>query len=259
LKILNYFSNRNLTILIALQPKPLKKWQLNIIKWLKPNFGFTPSKILSRTWKELGIDHELIPLLTDLDIFQPVKHTFDKKKLREKYGFPADKIIISHMGHLNEGRNLRSLIPLVEKGLKVIVVISSSTPLDALGKNNLREDLTKSGITIIQKYIDNIQEIYQLSDIYIFPVKKVNSSIGLPLSVLEARSCGIPVITTDYGSIYHFLKNDFGGILYSEPDDFVHAYERLEREGFPGRNFNKSGVKELNKKFYDIIYKKIDE
>ena len=227
LKVLSVFAKKSKMIFIALQPKPLKNWQQLIVKFIKPKFALTPSPTLKQFWDKLGIENKLIPLLTDLSIFKPADNHISKRSLREKYNLPIDAFIISHMGHLNEGRNLRSLIPLQNAGFQVVIVGSSSTPQDAYGKISLQEDLKNSGIIILNRFIQNIEEIYQLSDVYIFPVVAKNSSIGLPLSILEARACEIPVITTDYGSVKHFLGTDNGGIIFSDPDLFYKKVKEI--------------------------------
>ena len=256
-KVLSFYAGRARTIFVALQPKPLKKWQKYFVKLIKPEFALTPYPELKIFWDSLGIKNELLSLLTDLNTFKSLNDIRLKKELRAKYNLPLDAFIISHMGHLNEGRNLKSLIPLQQSGYQVVIVGSSSTPRDSLGPENLKAELLNEGIIVLDGYIENIEEIYQLSDIYIFPVVAKNSSIGMPLSVLEARACAVPVVTTDYGSLKQFLGDDFGGITYSEPEKFLEAVNKTKSE--EKRNYSKTKVENLNKNFYNIIHSFIED
>ena len=199
--ILKKYSKNAKSIIFGLQPKQLNNWQKKIVRFIKPSIALSPSPQLIESWNILGLKSKLLPLYTDLEKFVPLPISQSKSELRKRYNIPTNKYIISHMGHLNEGRNLESLIPLQNAGYQIVIVGSSSTPKDALGSDNLKQKLLDSGIIILDKYIENIEEIYQLSDIYIFPVVGENSSIGMPLSVLEARACAIPVITTNYGRL----------------------------------------------------------
>ncbi|MDY7394082.1 glycosyltransferase family 4 protein [Aureibaculum sp. 2210JD6-5] len=254
LKMFSYLAKKAKVILIALQPKPLKSWQKFIVNFIKPKMAFTPSPALQNYWSSIKVKNQLIPLLTDLSIFRPLSE--NRETLRKKYNLPLEAFIISHMGHLNEGRNLKTLIPLQNEDNQVVIVSSSSTPTDALGKDSLKDYLVKSGIIILDRYIENIEEIYQLSDLYIFPVMKKNSSIGMPLSVLEARACGIPVLTTNYGSLSQFLGTDNDGIKYSNPEDFIENVRIIKNNLNP--NYNVSKVSELNSTFYNIIHNEIN-
>ena len=256
LKVFSILSKKTKLIFIALQPKPLKKWQEFLVKFLKPKHALTPSPALKNIWESLKINSKQVPLLTDLSIFKPISKNSDKETLRVKYDLPKDAFIVSHMGHLNEGRNLKTLIPLQKNGIQVVIAASSSTPEDAKGHQTLKDEILDSGIIILDRYLENIEELYQLSDLYIFPVVKKNSSIGMPLSILEARGCAIPVVTTDYGSIKSYMDDDFGGIIYSKPDDFLNAVLKYKNE--KNTTFNKTKVESLNKTFYDTIYKIIE-
>jgi glycosyltransferase involved in cell wall biosynthesis len=256
LKIFSYFAKKSKLLFVALQPKPIKSWQKIIVKFIKPKHAFTPSPALHEFWNKIGIKNQLIPLLTDLSIFKPLPNKENKLALREKYDLPKDAYIISHMGHLNEGRNLKTLIPLQEAGMQVVIVGSSSTPTDAHGKQSLKNELLDAKVIIIDKYIENIEEIYQLSDLYIFPVVKKNSSIGMPLSVLEARACGVPVLTSNYGSLQYYLDTDYGGVFYSEPDNFLENFNTIKAK--LNKNLSKTKVSELNELFFSSIHKQID-
>ena len=256
LLFLKSMNHKAKSIILAMQPKPLKNWQQMIAKFIKPNIALTPSPQLHQVWGSMKIENKLLPLYTNLDDFKPVKCEKQKLSLREKHRIPLNKYVISHMGHLNVGRNLESLISLQKVGYQIVIVGSSSTPSDAKGPEELKQKLIDSGIIIIDKYIDNIAEIYQLSDLYIFPVVAKCSSIGLPLSILEARACVIPVLTTEFGSTKKYLEDDFGNIFYSEPIDFlknVHEIKNLNLDK------TKTNIRELNKRYNQLIFSEIEK
>ena len=254
--ILSHYHATANNLMIALQPKPLRKWQEKIVKiFFRPAIVLTPSPLLKQRLENISINTVLIPLLTDLSFFKPVDTRERKKQLRKKYGIPLDSYVIIHVGHLNQGRNLSGLIPLQSDSVQVVIVGSSSTPEDARGPGTLKKELEDHGIIVIDRYIQSIDEIYQLSDLYVFPVKDQNSSIGLPLSILEARACGRPVLTTDYGSVKEFLGDDYGGIYYSEPENFADAIKSIQRNN--SKNETKTNVYRLNHMFYEIIQQAI--
>ncbi|HQC08446.1 MAG TPA: glycosyltransferase [Candidatus Cloacimonas acidaminovorans] len=253
--ILSSFCSSAQNIMVALQPKQLATWQTRLIRFLKPKIVLTPSLLLYDKLKGLKINSSLIPLPTNLENFSPNKNDETKKVLRIKYHIPPNKYVITHIGHFNEGRNLKSLVPLQKGENQVIIVGSSSTPRDSIGPASLKEKLLNTGIMIIDGFIERIEEIYHLSDLYIFPVVKKNSSIDLPLSILEARACGVPVVTTNFGSTEYFLGNDNGNIFYSEPEEFPARVEEVKKLML---NKNNTSVGTLNGQFEEILFSAID-
>ena len=255
LKIISTYKKNIKVGMIALQPKPHGFIQSFIIKFIKPMMVFTPSLQLKNFLDRNRINVKMITLYTDLNKFKVLDDAKQKLLLKKKYGIINNKKIITHVGHIRESRNLESLIELQAKGYQVLIVSSSSTPdlnkKEVLNNHlNLKKKLKSSGIVIIDYYVPNINEIYQLSDIYIFPVLKVNASIDLPLSVLEARACGIPCVCTDFGSLKFFLKNDNFGITYSKDSEFLINIKKILKSK---RNYYKSDVRRLNEKFLSEI------
>ena len=241
-------------IFYTLQPKYLSSIKKLIINFIKPSTGITASPEVYQYWENLKIDSTLVPLYTNLNKFAPNRDTALKNKLRAKYNLPIEAFIITHVGHLNEGRNLETLIPLNTNNNQVVIIGSSSTPDDALGTDSLKQKLINSGLIIIEGFIENIQEIYHLSDLYIFPVIDNCGSIGMPLSILEARTCGIPVLTTDYGSIKKFLQDDNNGIFYSDPQLFNDVIQRIDFN-----EYKQTNVSKLNDIYCDTFRRLIEE
>ena len=74
----------------------------------------------------------------------------------------------------------------------------------------------------------------------------VNSSIDLPLSILEARAVGLPVLTTYYGSVEYFLKDDHGSIFYSESGNFLETLDKVDFNA----DFTQTRIHEVKQSVY---------
>ena len=135
-------------------------------------------------------------------IFKLNNKYYDKSLLRKKYGFKQKDLIISHVGHNTEGR-----------GLDIIYRLAKLNPttkfLLVLSKRKKHLKIRQENIKLIQEYVSDINEIYSISDIYIFPLKKSSHAIDVPLSILEAKSFGISIIVSDQGYIREAIK-DYG-------------------------------------------------
>lgn len=140
-----------------------------------------------------------------------------KEALRNKYGVVPNKKVLLHVGHLKKGRNIDKLLN-VGDDYHVFLVVSSVTEKER--DEYLRVNLNaRPNTTIIDSYLEKVEEIYQMADVYLFPVQESMNCIDIPLSVLEAAACNIPIITTDYGEIKEFI-NEPGFCFLDELDGF---------------------------------------
>lgn len=111
-----------------------------------------------------------------------------------------------HVGHIKAERNIACLTE-VQKLDSVQIVMVGSTSLGM--ERDIKDKLMDAGIIVIDKYVPDIWNIYKMSDLYVFPVKSETEAIEMPLSVLEAMACNLPVITTRFqGLIEHFKEDE---------------------------------------------------
>lgn len=177
------------------------------------------SKDAADYYKSILGDKRVTYLTTGVDTEKFVPVSAEKSaELKNKNGFDSSRPVILHVGHLNYGRNIAELMKFDEK-YQILLVTSTLTKdeQDAELKNRL---LSCPNIKLIDYYVPNIEEIYQLSDMYFFPVLEAGKCIDIPLSAMEAAACNKPIITTDYGEMKSFLdKNGFYYIDSFERDD----------------------------------------
>lgn len=171
----------------------------------------------------------------DTEKFHPVSEE-KKQELRAKYSISQEKKIVLHVGHMRTGRNIEKLA-LLSAPLHGLVVSSSYAA--ETQDNALRQRLSEnSNITVIDTYLSNIEEIYQLADVYLFPVVKSHSCIDTPLSALEAAACNLPVVATPYGELKELIgKDGFYEICSFEPDYLNQLlWKALEEKKCPREN-----------------------
>ena len=257
MRILSIYAKKSKSVMIILQPKKISVLQTKLIRFLKPDKVYSPSPKVIKQMSEFEIDAEFLPLFVDRDKFKPLKNINKKNKLKEKYRIPSDKFIILHVGHINSGRNLDALLPLQKDNNQVLVLGSSSTSEVAFKDETLKYKLEKSGIIVIDKYLENVEEIYQVSDIYVFPTIFEQGCIGVPLSVLEAKACGLPVITTDFGGLKHLFDQNDESIIYSEPIDFQKNIDKMKKRFWT--HINNDDIDRINELFRRTFIKMIED
>lgn len=197
-----------------------------LIPMFKPDIMLVQSHETEEMFKKLGLKTDFLPSGVDIDRFRPVtKET--KERLREKFDIDKDKFIILHVGGIREGRNIQVLERLQKENNQVIIVGGG---VDGGVDKKLAQQLEKSGCFVWIKYFNNVEEIYAFSDCYVFPTLPANRlySIEMPLSVLEAMSCNLPVITTKFGALPGCFEEGNGLSLVKEKEEFINVIQRIK-------------------------------
>lgn len=222
--MLSVFTKRKCGVLFVLQHSMnafskalLKASRAKVISLSEKSYKF---------YKDI-VAEQAIYIKTGVDInrFIPVTET-EKQILKKKYAIPEDKKIVLHVGHLKSGRNVDKLA-YIDEQYHVILAVSTVTMNES--DFAIRKLLEQRGnITIIDSYVENIEEIYQIADVYLFPVIEAENCIDVPLSVLEAASCNLPIIATEYGELTAF-KGEEGFIFINElsPSSLNSAISKL--------------------------------
>ena len=99
-----------------------------------------------------------------------------------------------------------------EKKFKLHLAVRVKNEKDACKKREIIAKLKKEGILNRVAFIDDgsytMEEIYNLSDISIFPARTMAGKFDIPLAVIEAMACGKPVIASSLERLKYFLNNE---------------------------------------------------
>lgn len=226
--ILSLFAKNKLKVMYVLRHEMnwfftflLKKSRAEVITFSKESYNFFKN--------EVKVDTEYLKTGVDTNKFIPVSDD-RKRELREKYNLPTDKKILLHVGHLNKKRNVDKLYS-INEDIHVVLVVSHTQ--DNQETEELQNYiLSRPNTTLIDEYIENIEEIYQLADIYFFPTISSEGCIDVPLSVMEAASCNLPVVTTFYGELKELYGKECIYFINSFEEVYLNdkIYSALENE-----------------------------
>lgn len=138
--------------------------------------------------------------------------TADKTKVRQQLGIPENAFLLFSVGELNQNKNhslvIRALAKLNNPNFHYMIA----------GKGDLKEPLEKLSKELgVEKqvhllgYREDIPVLYKCSDAFVFPSIRE----GLPVSLMEAMSAGLPVICSRIRGNVDLIENEKGGLLYS--------------------------------------------
>lgn len=175
---------------------------------------FASQRLRAATGDIATTNRVLYPIV-DLERFRPAEG--DALDFKAEHAIPADRPMVLHVGHLKPRRNLDVLADLARTGeWSVVMIASTSTEEDP----KTRATLERAGVHVIREYLHDIERAYRAADVYVFPVRSALGSIEVPLSVVEARGCGTPVIATPFGALPELFA-DGGMVTYAETKEFA--------------------------------------
>ena len=149
----------------------------------------------------------VVPNGVDTDCFRPDPGT--RRELRKELGWEHRFVWIS-VGRFEAPKNHRTLIEalaLLEQETGLLVLIG-----DGNMRNEIEELTFTLGITSRVCFLGVRKDIPQLmnaADAYVMSSRWE----GLPMSLLEAQACGLPVVATNVGGVPEIVRNGITGVL----------------------------------------------
>lgn len=187
----------------------------------------------------------VIPLGVDTDVFSPA----DKARARSYFALPRDKCVVLYFGRLSptdKGDLLPWLaalrrLPVDVRNRLVVLVAGGERP--GMAKplrdyaHGIRGDLH---IKVISPFPESVKSIlYSAADIFISPADCVMETFGLTL--LEAMSCGLPQVVSDWDGYRDIVGSGETGFLiptaWAPCDDCINVAAAVEAEDWEPTHF----------------------
>ena len=139
-----------------------------------------------------------------------------RQKLRQLYGWDEDTIVIGTIAVFRFQKRLDLWLELFKKiqeqhpDKKIKGVIVGAGPLKELIEQKRNEFGIEDDV-LLPGLQTNTIDWFSAMDIYMM----CSVFEGLPIALLEAMSCGLPVVTTNAGGIGEVIRHDIDGLLVS--------------------------------------------
>jgi glycosyltransferase involved in cell wall biosynthesis len=146
-----------------------------------------------------------------------------KPGLRRDLGIPVNAPVAVYAGRLVPIKQVDMLVsvwPRVRESCPdACLVVAGNGPLE----DRLKE-MASDGIQFLGG-LEDVRPLLQAADVLVLP----SDSEGLPLSILEAMSCGLPCVATRVGGIPEVISDGQNGILIPvrDPDRLVEAILKI--------------------------------
>ncbi|MBO0958858.1 glycosyltransferase family 4 protein [Neobacillus sp. MM2021_6] len=190
------------------------------------------------------------------EVFRPVAVN-EKNRLREVQGYKSDDFLMVYAAEFNKNKNHRLLIEsiarLKEEYPNARLLLAGEGPLlqECL---NLAHSLDVEQKVDFLGYRNDVEVLLKMSDI------AVASSLreGLPVNIMEAMSCGLPVIANDNRGHRELIQNNQNGwIIMNNAADFSERMKILADNSELRMEMGQYGRNEILIRY--SIYKVLEE
>ena len=206
-------------------------------RWVAPTLRaadrvVVPSGFLAEVFDRYGVAATIVPNVVDLSRFVPGSSPVEEprllvtRNLEELYGIDVA---------------LRACALLHQRGVAAHLTIAGEGPAEGALRHLARELGIADDVTFTGR-VDNheIAGLYHRARICLNPSRADN----MPISVLEALACGVPVVSTRVGGV-PYLVEDGKTALLVPPDDplaMAEALQHLHTEAERYRQMREAGL-----------------
>lgn len=181
----------------------------------------------------------------DTEKFLPLPNG-EKMERKKSFGYQPSDFLLFYAAEFNENKNQKFLLHVMarlkERIPSIRLVLAGEGPLLNDCKE-LAEDLGIRESVDFLGYRTDLQKLVPLCDI------AVASSLreGLPVNIMEAMACGLPVIAIDNRGHRELVKNGSNGwiVTKTDLDQFVSKLEDLITKPEWKERFGENGRKEI--------------
>lgn len=202
------------------------------------------------SWQRITAPKKIAHLGVDTAKFFPE----DKSAVRASLNIPSGAFVVGYHGRIAHEKNLLTLL----RGFRQLKMKEKRLLIVGDGVATIREKLGRFDDIIVTGATNNVVPYLQAMDIYVQPSFTETTS----LSVLEAMSCGLPVVSSKVGFIKYYIIDGQNGMFFdnNNPRDLATKLHVLEKDRSLRERIASNARKTIEKSFrWDQTAQKIKE
>jgi glycosyltransferase involved in cell wall biosynthesis len=143
----------------------------------------------------------------------------DRKQARVALGLPENGVLVGFVGRLTGIKRPDRFVRLAQAVPNATFVF--------VGNGPLRDETVANAASLTNvKFLDwhdNVSLVLSALDVVVL----TSDNEGVPLSLIEAATAGVPVVATDVGSVREIVEHDVTGFVVSDEGSLADAVTRL--------------------------------
>ena len=206
--------------------------------------------VLGESWREFITS--ISPKANVVIVNNAVKiPDIDEKKPHERVTFLFLGALIKRKGVMDL---LQATKQLVNEGVTSFKVLIAGSGAE---EQSLKSYVTENSLSNFVDFLGQVENddkpgLFEKSDVLVLP----SYNEGLPIAILEAMSYGLPIISTNVGSISEAVENDKNGYLFfpGNVDDMHDGMKQLVLSKDKWNVYSKNSRKYAINKFSEDVY-----
>lgn len=182
---------------------------------------YSIDKKIINVYPSSGVDTNLFTVLS----------AAEKASIKKKYGVDNGFTTFCYVGRITADKGWDTFLNAIAKIIEKKKTVNFLFIGDGNEKEKYNALIEKMGLNpYIKKYSllpqSELVYIYNISDAFIFPTRRVGESLGLV--AIEAMACGTPVIASDFAAPKYYVIEGFNGFKF-QVDNAEQLAEIIEK------------------------------
>ncbi|WP_428026065.1 glycosyltransferase family 4 protein [Arcobacter sp.] len=190
----------------------------------------------------------------DIEFYKDNFTTLEKQEIREQLNFNSDDFIVSFMGRIVKDKGVNELVDSFKvltkkyKNIKLLIVGKFEQELNPIEEENFLFIQNNPNIKVID-FQNDLRKYLTVTDLFVLPSYRE----GLPNSLIEAGSYGLPLIATDINGCNEIISHKENGLLI-EPKSSESLCDAIEE-----LYLNKTLYEEIKSNVRNMIVKRYEQ
>jgi len=193
-------------------------WQYTVAYYNRADVVTSPSRVLGADLAHYGLTRrlEIMPNPVNVEFFVPATSAAEKKKLKQRFG--AGKRSAVYMGRISYEKDIDQAIRAFSSAARHIP--DATLMIVGDGPERKKLELLAKKLGIEKKIIftgmlhrEDLRDALRANDVFVTASRSEN----MPVSVIEAMACGLPVASVRAKGIPEIVDHGKNGLLV-EPD-----------------------------------------